>query len=750
MSGIPVVIDEKNGFPVKPVADEAPLMTVSENGRGFPIKIDEVRGAPFVVQGLEPAGDVAPYNITPPTISPMSPQVGDTITANPGTYGGQPNPTVISQVQAQYENGGGADVPDPLIAEVGVRYRVLSLGQSSLGATPIYYSEWTNYTSVEEITAYNITPPEMGVPVVSQQISSNSLGTWGGTPIPELQTAQFEKQLGTTGAIEPAGTPQDPESAAYGYRYRLTATFANRAGSATASSEWSEVLEAPIDSVVIIGASHENAMFGKNLTTPHSASTNLLKSLGHNLPVYGYATGGARLLVADDHYSAARAAHPNALIIAQFGGNNVSDSRPYPGGVDLFNAGLADLLALAKDDTRFYHASMTFRDYDDTTFQNPQNGSKPYNENLLIPWIAANFPQAIGAAGRPKLDYYRYVLKDFENLLEADNIHFTTAGYANFRTWIINRVADILNGVTPAEIPERVYVPPVESAQQAPSVTSQPTISGETTVGATLTATAGTASGTPAPTATYQWYLDGAIQTGQTGVNFTRPAAVGAVPSVTVTWSNGVNPAASASVNAPASTAAASTPTVYPLSIINFTGSAYATGRVPTNEVFGNEATVNANPLANIVDVDGNPTGMSLAHSYTGNPVVGTTAPGRGSHNAGNYTTFGAYNKQLMAGEIVRAGAYVTSGVTMVLSLSGMVPGASYEFGFVASRNAADVRNTILTIGGVATTWNTSEATPIERKVTVPAGSDGKLSVVLAPQAGTTFAYLNGLSIQRM
>lgn len=53
--GIPVVISANNiGMPVRPVDKNAPLMTVATNGRGIPIVISD-RGAPFVVQGYNPA-----------------------------------------------------------------------------------------------------------------------------------------------------------------------------------------------------------------------------------------------------------------------------------------------------------------------------------------------------------------------------------------------------------------------------------------------------------------------------------------------------------------------------------------------------------------------------------------------------------------------------------------------------------------------------------------------------------------------
>lgn len=54
VSGIPVVISGNGlGLPVKPVASDAPLMTVAENGFGSPIVISDL-GAPFVVDGYTP------------------------------------------------------------------------------------------------------------------------------------------------------------------------------------------------------------------------------------------------------------------------------------------------------------------------------------------------------------------------------------------------------------------------------------------------------------------------------------------------------------------------------------------------------------------------------------------------------------------------------------------------------------------------------------------------------------------------
>lgn len=484
-----------------------------------------------------------------------------------------------------------------------------------------------------------------------------SLPVNGGSPITAIQ---YSANGGTWTAL-PGGAGTGPRTltmpaAATSYSIRLRAV--NAVGNSTPGDTKTATSGAAgtpaIDAIVVIGASLMNSMFGRSLTTPHATATSLLQAAGHNLPVYGWATNGAQLAESDDHYTAARAAFPNALILSHFGGGNVTSIRPYPGGQAAFEAGLAELLAVAAGDARFYPASMSFRDYDDTTFITPANGSKPYNENLLIPWIAANFPHAMASYGRPKLDYYRRVLQDFETWLVADNIHLTSTGITQFRQWIVSRIADLLNGVTPAEITERVYVAPVPE------------------------------------------------------------------------------------------------PGVYPLSIINFTGEAFGSEfQAPRNNVFGNAATVNPNPLPNILDVDGNPTGLSLSHGYTGNPAIGATAPGRGANNNGNIGGLPAYNGTLLSASIVGSSAYITTGVTMPMTISGAVPGAQYEFGIVGSRNAADVRNTTVTIAGTPTTWNTSEATPQERRVTVTAAADGTIPIVVAP-AGAALAYLGGLSIRRL
>lgn len=469
-------------------------------------------------------------------------------------------------------------------------------------------------------------PADGGSPITALQYSNG--GAW--TNLPGLTVGDYVLDM-------PAAATEYPIQ----LRSQNAVDFSDPSDTKTVTSE-----VAPIDSVVVIGASLMFAMFGQNLSTPNSTATTQLAAEGHSLPVYGWATNGATLADADAHYSAARAAHPNALILMHFGGNDVSNDRLYPGGTANFNTRLAELLAVADGDERFYPASITFRDYNDNTFITPANGSKPYNENLLLPWIAANFPHAMASYGRPMLDFYRRVLQDFETWLHPDNVHLNSTGYAAFRPWIMARVADLLEGVVPAEITERVYAPPVEPAMAI--------------------------------------------------VNFMSPASPAFV--------------------------------------------------IPYNNVNVGGATLG---IADVLDVNGDPTGVSMGVAFTGSPAIGsTTPPGRGRNSDGQTGSLSPYAGQLLSVETVGTSLFITTGVTAVLTFDGLEPGQNYEWGMVANRVAGTTRNTVLTIGGIATTWNTSENPPQERNVVVPADDAGIIQAVLSVGPSTTYAYLGALSFE--
>lgn len=95
----------------------------------------------------------------------------------------------------------------------------------------------------------------------------------------------------------------------------------------------------------------------------------------------------------------------------------------------------------------------------------------------------------------------------------------------------------------------------------APAFTGTSAIAGGTEEGATLTANAGTFTGSPTPTVSYQWRIDGTNVSGATSQTFVRPSGVGKVPSVVITLANGTAPNATRTITAAATTAAAGSKT---------------------------------------------------------------------------------------------------------------------------------------------------------------------------------------------
>lgn len=92
ISGVPVVIVPSGGVPVTQVASGAPMLTVSDAGRGVPITL-AANAAPFVIEG----GPSAPSIVTPPVISGLD-IVGSTLTVTDnGTWSGNPAPTFTYQ-----------------------------------------------------------------------------------------------------------------------------------------------------------------------------------------------------------------------------------------------------------------------------------------------------------------------------------------------------------------------------------------------------------------------------------------------------------------------------------------------------------------------------------------------------------------------------------------------------------------------------------------------------------------------------
>lgn len=84
-----------------------------------------------------------------------------------------------------------------------------------------------------------------------------------------------------------------------------------------------------------------------------------------------------------------------------------------------------------------------------------------------------------------------------------------------------------------------VLIPAYEPVAGAPAFAGTSTITGGQQVGDMLTVTVGPITGTPAPTVTYEWYLNDTLQVLQTEASFVRPAgSEGAYPSCVIKLDN--------------------------------------------------------------------------------------------------------------------------------------------------------------------------------------------------------------------
>ena len=122
---------------------------------------------------------------------------------------------------------------------------------------------------------------------------------------------------------------------------------------------------------------------------------------------------------------------------------------------------------------------------------------------------------------------------------------------------------------------------PTSSVSVAPAIISTATISGGTTVGDILTLAPGAATGTPTPTATYQWLRNGAVLSGEDSLSLDTGGYGAGAYRARVSWSNGVNPDASvttSTINVAVATTTAPTGIDYSRALVYFDADTPFTG----------------------------------------------------------------------------------------------------------------------------------------------------------------------------
>lgn len=233
------------------------------------------------------------------------------------------------------------------------------------------------------------------------------------------------------------------------------------------------------------------------------------------------------------------------------GGNDVTGGRPYVEGsttlpnfaITINNIKAAGCIPLI--------CSISYRNYVDPNavdgVNHPENGSLPYDLNLIYPVVASLSPENLHPVYQTThMDAYSIVLR-YRELL-ADQVHFTdslrlnqwipehantAARFIYTNTWPVHyaerfvievenrtstdyqRCIEVLDGL-PATAGRAALYARMQATAVVPANNSLPTLSGSFAVDSTVMCSNGAWAGFPAPQFTYQWYADGVAISGAT------------------------------------------------------------------------------------------------------------------------------------------------------------------------------------------------------------------------------------------
>ncbi|MFK7942826.1 MAG: hypothetical protein AB8B85_07945 [Paracoccaceae bacterium] len=217
------------------------------------------------------------------------------------------------------------------------------------------------------------------------------------------------------------------------------------------------ILDAP--NVVILGASLINGGFGLN-SEIRAEIASYAQAAGFTGTFHLYSEPGEKidgtiakhaLAAADPAISATQGSN---LYLVHTGGNNVSSYRPWPGRQDEFEQDYTALMQqITTSGDRVVPLPLTKRLYPDSPavihgdVASEENGSKPYNENIIYPAIQSVAPEFRNAPNAPFVNPYDLADR-YPHLLGSDGIH----GYAaSLGRYILAHLAGRALGKRPNE-----------------------------------------------------------------------------------------------------------------------------------------------------------------------------------------------------------------------------------------------------------------------------------------------------------
>jgi hypothetical protein len=206
------------------------------------------------------------------------------------------------------------------------------------------------------------------------------------------------------------------------------------------------ILDAP--NVVILGASLMDSAFG-SAQTLNAPMAEYAVAAGFTGTLHVRSQSGDSILhtiakhVAAAAEPALSATEGQNLYVVHTGGNDVSSQRPWPGGQPAFQSNYDTLMQQITATDRVVPLPLTKRLYTtapevvDGDLASEENGSKPYNENIIYPAIQSAAPDWRNAPGTPFVNPYELADR-YPQLLSSDGVH----GYgASLGRYILARLA---------------------------------------------------------------------------------------------------------------------------------------------------------------------------------------------------------------------------------------------------------------------------------------------------------------------
>lgn len=200
------------------------------------------------------------------------------------------------------------------------------------------------------------------------------------------------------------------------------------------------ILDAP--NVVILGASLMDSGFGSSQSL-RPAIADYAAAAGFTGTLHVRSQSGETISGAIARHAAAKAetaisaTEGQNLYIAHTGGNNVSGTRPWPGGQGAFQSDYTTLMQQITATDTVVPLPLTKRLYPDAPAvidgdaASEANGSKPYNDNIILPGIQTYAPDWRNGTDAPFVNPYELADR-YPQILGSDGIHGYSASIARY------------------------------------------------------------------------------------------------------------------------------------------------------------------------------------------------------------------------------------------------------------------------------------------------------------------------------